>query len=140
MGHIKRKTSQQYVQTLKRQGFFQLSYLKMSQGFMRSLPLKYENEIGSIFRSDKITRKLRILFLLIASRCYHTKLFFSFFTEMNIVFCILVHKLFDLNNHEVFPSLSEIEDLPHPIQKQLFDELLDRDVQKGKCRRDTSYS
>ena len=62
-----------------------------------------------------------------------------FFTEINIVFCILVHKLFDLNNHEAFSSLSEIEDLPHPIQKQLFDELLDRDVQKGKCRLDTIF-
>ena len=28
--------------------------------------------------------------------------------------------------------VSDIEDLPRPIQKQLFDELLDRDVQKGE--------
>jgi hypothetical protein len=27
--------------------------------------------------------------------------------------------------------ISEIEDLPRPVQKQLFDELLDGDVQKG---------
>ena len=30
-----------------------------------------------------------------------------------------------------FGSFPEIEDLPRPVQKQMFDELLDRDVQKG---------
>jgi hypothetical protein len=31
-----------------------------------------------------------------------------------------------------FCALSEINDLPNPLKKQLFDELLDQDVQKGE--------
>lgn len=33
----------------------------------------------------------------------------------------------------VLIASSDIEDLPRHIQEQLFDEILDRDVQNGKC-------
>lgn len=32
-----------------------------------------------------------------------------------------------------FPIFPDIEDLPPTVQEKLFDEVLDRDVQKGKC-------
>lgn len=38
-----------------------------------------------------------------------------------------------LSNFCLLSIFPDIEDLPPTVQEKLFDEVLDRDVQKGKC-------